>query len=172
MIKEQIGSLIQKAAYGLAGIGTFLGGKDMIAPEDVAAVNNAGGSIAAAIGIILAAILVHVIGSRLKKSGGGSGGNITAFLVTTAAALSMAGSLPSCSAVGSAITGQPVTGTAVQRAGHADATPILIASGDLAQAEAEAEASGKANTPPAVHGLYDAGRAAKAIREVFTESGK
>lgn len=72
--------------------------------------------------------------------------------------------LTSCAAISSAITGQEIPATAVQRAGHPDAPVIMIASSDLSQAEA-----GPAET---IHGLYDAGRAAQVAREVFTESSK
>ena len=171
-MKEKLGSLIQTAAAGLGGAGTLLAGKDLIAPDDIDKVNAAGGSIATALGIILAAIIVHVIGARIKKSGGTPGG-MPAITLTTAAALSLAGfALPSCSVVGSAVTGAPIPATAVQRTGGGDAEPVLIASTDLAQAEAEARVAREAGQAPPVNGLYDAGRAAKAVREVFTESSK
>ncbi|MCW1884001.1 hypothetical protein OKA04_04625 [Luteolibacter flavescens] len=172
-MKEKLGSLIQGLAIALGSIGTFLEGQNLIAPEDVAAVNNAGGSIAAALGIILAAIIMHVIGSRIKKSGvGNSGGNLPAIALTMTVALSMVGALPSCSVVSSAVTGAPIPATSVQRADQPGARPFLVASADVAQAEAEADAAEQAGTKPPIHGLYDAGRAATAVREVFTESSK
>lgn len=87
------------------------------------------------------------------------------------AALAVA-ALPSCAPLGSAITGAPIPATAVQRSGHEDATPVMIASADLVQAEAAAESAAKAGEDLPVNGLYDAGRAASVIGEVFTGSGK
>ncbi len=108
--------------------------------------------------------------------GGGSGGSLPlvamAGIATWGTGLVGALFLTSCSVVGSAITGASIPATAVQRAGHDGATPILVSSADLAQAEVEAEVAAKAGQAPPVNGLYDAGRAAKAVRQVFTESSK
>lgn len=101
-----------------------------------------------------------------------SGGNGGPLLVVMAAGLLAMGALPSCSAVGAAITGAPIPATAVQRTGGGDSPPVLVASADLAGAEAAALQAERLGEPPPVHGLYDAGRAAATLREVFTESSK
>lgn len=80
--------------------------------------------------------------------------------------------LPSCSSLSSAITGAPIPSTTVQRAGQPGAQPIEVSSADLAQAEDAARRAEILDEPGPVNGLYDAGRAAKAAREVLGKSSK
>lgn len=107
-----------------------------------------------------------------KKSGGS--GVTPAFALLAAGGLSMAGLvlLPSCTVVGSAITGAPIPSTSVQRSGSKDADVIQVVTLDLLAAEEAARRAKTLGEPPPTHGLYDAGRAAKAVREVFTEGSK
>lgn len=110
-------------------------------------------------------------GISLSSDSGGRGSSGLSAWVVAAGLLSL-GLLPSCGVIGSAITGEPIPATTVQRAGQPDAQPIQIASADLAVAEDAARRAEILDEAPPVHGLYDAGRAAKAAREVFTESSK
>lgn len=67
--------------------------------------------------------------------------------------------MPSCAAINSAITGEPIATTPVQReAGK----PFQVATSDILRAESQ---------PDVAWGLYDAGRAAQRAREVI-DSGK
>jgi hypothetical protein len=139
------------------------------------ALNGLGAAAFAVVALIGGWVLRRLAGGNSgggNNKTGGSGGGIPSIMIT-AAAFCLAGlALSSCSVIGSAITGAPIPATAVQRAGHADATPFMVASGDLAQAEAAAEAAEKAGEQQPVNGLYDAGRAASTVREVFTDSSK
>lgn len=106
-------------------------------------------------------------------SGGGGSGTTGAGVVVPLLLVGFALlTLPSCSVIGSAISGAPIPATTVVRAVDADAMPIQVVSADLAVAEEQARDAERAGTAPPVHGLYDAGRAAKAAREVFTGSSK
>lgn len=108
----------------------------------------------------------------LSDSAGGDTGGLHGWLA--AAALLGAGLLPSCASIGSALTGAPIPTVEVARSGAKDATVVRVATIDWLQAEQEARAV-EAAGPMAngtVWGLYDAGRAADAVRGVFSEPSK
>jgi len=105
-MKDQILSLLRHAVTGLAALGTLLATKSLIAPEDVAVVNDSGASLGSAVVVIVGAILARLALTGLGKlfpktdgehtSNGGSGGRLPLWmLVGTAAALMT--TLPSCS---------------------------------------------------------------------------
>lgn len=107
------------------------------------------------------------------KNGGGSGGISPLLVIGAAAALSLAGfGLSSCSPVYAIATGQVPPATAVQRAGDGKAPVVMVASGDLAQAEEEAVRAEVLNESAPVNGLYDIGKVVDVSREVFTGSSK
>lgn len=188
-MKTKLATSIRHALTSLPALGTYLATKGWLSPAEGAQLDGSLDNLYAVIAALLAAVLVRLImlavarfapglapllGNDTEASGGNApgGGMSPALLISTAAALSMVGALPSCSVVGWAATGQPPAATSVQRIGAADATPILVASADLAQAEAATEAAATAGEAPPIHGLYDAGRAADAVRSVFSESSK
>lgn len=70
----------------------------------------------------------------------------------------------SCSSVASAISGQPIPSTAVQRVNDPTAPIIQVATADITIAEQ--------GDPAAVHGLYDAGFLAKRAREAVIDATK
>lgn len=80
--------------------------------------------------------------------------------------------LSGCAGLMSGITGQPILTTSVQRAGQPDAPVIMIASGDLAQAEAQAKLAESNGTQKTAYGLYDAGRVASLVEQTVDASGK
>ena len=91
------------------------------------------------------------------------------FLSCLAAFLSL---LPSCNVVGSAITGQAIPSTPVQRTGHDEAPVVHISSSDLALAEKAAEEAISLGKTPPVYGLYNAGYLAEVARQTVIEATK
>jgi hypothetical protein len=106
----------------------------------------------------------------VEGNNGGSSGGTTGLplMVMAAAGFSMAGVclLPSCTAIGSAITGDPLRASEVARVDDPTSEPVLIATRDLLDAEDAAEHARETGSTPAIYGLYDAGRAAEWTRQV------
>lgn len=175
--------LLPLIATFAAGAAAWLADKGIInadqAANTTAEIQTALNGLAAVAAGLCALLVTWAINKFLgRKSDGGktttgsSGGIVPSILVMAAASFLVGLMLPSCTAFGSAVTGTPPPATPVQRAGHADAPAVLVASADLAQAEAAAEQAEKEGKDQPIHGLYDVGRAATVIREVFTESSK
>ena len=102
------------------------------------------------------------------NEGGGSSGKLGLFAALIISAIA----LPSCNVVGSAITGQAIPSTPVQRSGHGEAPVVHISSSDLALAEMATEGAILLGRTPPVHGLYDAGYLAEAARNTVIEATK
>lgn len=160
----QILAAVAAACSAVAGLD--LAGVIELLPEKIAPVVAVGPAIAASLFHFVVA-LGDVLDDGEKND---SFGKLKAVLLPLAVGSLLC--LPSCSVVHSVATGQPIPSTTVQRAGQPEAQPIEIASVELAQAEAAAEAADLTNSPRPVNGLYDAGRAAQVAREVFTELSK
>ncbi len=109
-MKDLITKLVATLASGLGGIGTFLAGRDLIAPEEVDRINSTGAGLAGGIVLIVVAILTHLAlrfmgRNRVDGSGPGTPGIM---LMAAACLLGGASSLSSCS-------GYPVTGSVSYR---------------------------------------------------------
>lgn len=85
-------------------------------------------------------------------------------IITAIIAICTLLALPSCEVIGSAITGQDIPASSVQRTGQPQAVPILVSSADLALAEQSA--------PGTIHGLYNAGYLATKARQTVIEATK
>lgn len=126
-------------------------------------------------GVNLTALLLPIfslIWSVIEKSDGSSNKGISPVaLLPFLCSLALL-SLPSCGVVGSAITGQAIPSTPVQRTGHDEAPVVHISSSDLALAEEAAEKAILLGKTPPVHGLYNAGYLAEVARQTVIEATK
>lgn len=92
---------------------------------------------------------------------------VLSLLVFCAAVLLVAMCATSCSAIASAISGDPIPASAVTRVtspGDPVTPEILVVSADLARAER--------GNPETIYGLYDAGKIAEAAREQVIKATK
>jgi len=100
-MKETLTSLLRHALTALAGVGTFMAGRGLIAPEDAQAVDASGATIADALIVVLVAVLMRLIikfsGNlfRNDKDGNNNGGSAMLLLLGMTALLGLASS--SCS---------------------------------------------------------------------------
>ncbi len=59
-MKETLTSLLRHALTALAGVGTFMAGRGLFAPEDAQAVDASGATIADALVVVLVAVLMRL----------------------------------------------------------------------------------------------------------------
>ncbi len=123
----------------------------------------------AASAVALLLPLTSIVWSFIEKGGKAPKSGIPAIALIACLALL---TLPSCHVIGSAITGQSIPSTSVQRAGNDNAPVIHISSTDLALAEQATEAAILTGQTPPVHGLYDAGYLAGVARKTVIEATK
>lgn len=109
--------------------------------------------------IVCCAAIAHILKPVLEKLGAKAVESIGLWLVLFACLIC----LPSCAAVMSAATGEPIPTTEVQRT-DGTGKPFSVATSDVHRAESQ-----PAET---AWGLYNAGAAAARAREVITTSGK
>ena len=105
-MKDYIASLLRHAFTALAGLGGFLLSKGLIDAADAPAVDGAGGTLGAALAVILTAILGRLVLSltaKVFRSGAGESGNrggsgdLPLVLILGTGAAFMGLCLPSCS---------------------------------------------------------------------------
>ncbi len=100
-MKETLTSLLRHALTALAGVGTFMAGRGLIAPEDAQAVDASGATIADALVVVLVAVLMRLVikfsGNlfRHDKDGHNNGGSTMLLLLGMTMLLGLASS--SCS---------------------------------------------------------------------------
>ena len=93
-MKEQLTSLLRHAVTALAGLGSFLAYRGIIAAEDSAAVDAAGASIGEAVVVVVVAIVTRALISfmgklGLPKIGGSSVSMMTGGLLVLASTASL-----------------------------------------------------------------------------------
>ncbi len=99
-MKNYLAAILSQFFTALAGAGACLAGLDLIDQADVAKVDAAGVSLGAALAIILAAVIGHLVTRKFSmgKGSGGSGG-AASLLLWAGTAVGFMGGLPSCSPV-------------------------------------------------------------------------
>jgi hypothetical protein len=101
IMKETLTSLLRHALTALAGVGTFMAGRGLIAPEDAQAVDASGATVADALVVVVVAVLMRLIikfsGNlfRHDKDGQNNGGSTMLLLLGMTVLLGLASS--SCS---------------------------------------------------------------------------
>ena len=175
-MKEKIASLLRHAATYAAGGVAYLVSLPIFEAEDAAQITEDSEKLLAGLVGLLTVTIFRAVLWAVAKWAPGLGGffsrGMGSFLLVSTAAVTLGGVLTSCAPLVSAVTGAPIPSTTVVRAGQPDAQPIQVAGSDRAVAEDEARRAEILNEPPAVHGLYNAGRAAEVAREVFIEGSK
>jgi hypothetical protein len=99
-MKNIILSLVRHALTALAGVGTFLAGRGLIAPEDAAAVNASGATIQDALAVVAVAVIARLMihfGVKIfsMENEDGNGGSALLLLLGVAGLMGLG--LPSCS---------------------------------------------------------------------------
>jgi hypothetical protein len=100
-MKDTLASLLRHALTALAGAGTFMAGRGLIAPEDAEAVNASGATIQDALVVVVVAVLMRLalkFGGKFFSAdtvGKSDGGGVLLLLLGVAGLLGMMG-LPSC----------------------------------------------------------------------------
>lgn len=112
LMKDQLLSLLRHATTGFAGLGALMASKSLIAPEEAAAVNDAGASLGDALVVIVGAIVMRLIltglGKILPTDGNSTRPGVGVLLAMGTAAALMTTTLSSCSEF-------PVTGSVSYR---------------------------------------------------------
>jgi hypothetical protein len=177
-IKPAVASLVRHLVTWASGLVAYVAALPFFPPEDTAEVTAEGNKMLAALAAVLTVAITRLIlwaaakifspGGELDGTSDGPGWGPGAVVLLLTGCMFVTLGLTNCSVIGSAVTGAPIPSTGMIRAGSKDADVVQVATIDLLKAEEQARSA----DPPAVWGLYDAGRAAAELREVFTEGSK
>lgn len=100
IMKETLTSLLRHALTALAGAGTFMAGRGLIAPEDATAVDASGATISEALIVIVVAVLMRLLMSFTGKffaAQNGKGNGSGAMLLLLGATMFLGFASSSCS---------------------------------------------------------------------------
>ena len=107
IMKDTLASLIRHALTALAGAGTFMAGRGLIAPDDAAAVNASGATVQDALVVVVVAVVLRLLmtfGGKLfaaHMEDGKNGSPAWVLLLGMVGLLGMG--LPSCSSSGAVL---------------------------------------------------------------------